>query len=598
MSKRVNLKTLNRPSTPKSDVSIVNLSTYTSPRVGEVRGKDWIKYGEDNNYYQYLIDRYNGSPTNNAIINGLSEMIYGKGLDATDSSRKPDQYAQMKSLFKDDCVRKLAYDLKLMGGCAIQVIYSKDRKTIAQVEHLPVEALRAEKANEDGDIEGYYYHKDWSKVKPTDNPQRIPAFGFSKESLEILFIKPYRSGYYYYSPVDYQGGIQYCELEEEISNFHINNIKQGLAPTMLINFNNGVPSEEERQMIETRISQKFAGSSNAGKFILAFNDDANTAATIEPVQLSDAHNQYQFLSDESSKKIMVAHRIVSPMLFGIKDSSGLGNNADEIKTASILLDNTVIRPFQTLLLNAFDKILAFNNIALNLYFKTLQPLEFTDLENAADMATREEETGVKMSSEKLEATDEELLDSLKDLGETEEELTKQGWVMVDERKVDYNQEDALDKMLSLASTPTARPNSKSEQDGEVEDTKFIVRYQYAPLSTSGNSREFCQKMVSAKKLYRKEDLNKDSAANQELGHNKQPYNLFLYKGGVNCHHYWMRKTFKFEGTGRPDVNSPKADDISVNEAKKAGFKPATNEKEVATRPVDMPNNGHHPDYNK
>jgi hypothetical protein len=592
MSKRVNLKNVSRASKPSSDVSIVNLSTYTSPKVGEVRGKDWIKYGDDNNYYQYLIDRYNGSPTNNAIINGLSEMIYGKGLDATDSHRKPDAYAQMKSLFKDDCVRKLAYDLKLMGGCAIQVIYSKDRKKVAQLEHLPVETLRAEKANEDGDIEAYYYHKDWAKVKQSDTPQRIPAFGYSKESLEILFIKPYRSGFYYYSPVDYQGGVQYCELEEEISNFHLNNILNGLAPSMLINFNNGVPNEEERRLIETRIQQKFSGTSNAGKFILAFNDDSTSSATIEPVQLSDAHNQYQFLSDESSKKIMVAHRIVSPMLFGIKDSSGLGNNADEIKTASILLDNTVIRPFQTLLLNAFDQILAFNGIALNLYFKTLQPLEFTDLENAADMETREEETGVKMSEQKPELSDEELIDSLKDLGETEEELTEKGWVVVDERVVDYDQEDALDKMLSLASTPTARPNSKSEQDGEVEGTKFIVRYQYAPLSTSENSREFCQKMVSAKKLYRKEDLDKNSEANKELGHNKQPYNLFLYKGGVNCHHYWMRKTFKFEGTGRPDVNSPKVDDVSVNEAKKAGFKPETNPSEVAKRPIDMPNNGY------
>jgi hypothetical protein len=153
----------------------------------------------------------------------------------------------------------------------------------------------------------------------------------------------------------------------------------GLAPSMLINFNNGVPNEEERSLIEQRIYQKFSGSSNAGKFILAFNDNADTAASIEPVQLSDAHQQYQFLSDESMRKIMVSHRVVSPMLLGIKDNSGLGNNADELKTASILMDNTVIRPFQTLLLDAFEQVLAYNSISLKLYFKTLQPLEFTDL---------------------------------------------------------------------------------------------------------------------------------------------------------------------------------------------------------------------------
>ena len=212
---------------PQSEVQIVNLSTYTSPKIKEVRGKEWVSYGEDNNYYQYLIDRYNGSPTNNAAINGLSEMIYGKGLDATDSNRKPNEYAQMMSLLKKDCVRKLVYDLKLMGSCAMQIIYSKDRTKVAQVEHFPIETLRAEKCNEEGDIEAYYYFKDWTSIKPTDEPKRIPCFGYSRESIEIYVVKPYRAGFYYYSPVDYQGGLQYSELEEEISNYHLNNILNG-----------------------------------------------------------------------------------------------------------------------------------------------------------------------------------------------------------------------------------------------------------------------------------------------------------------------------------------------------------------------------------
>ena len=244
----------------------------------------------------------------------------------------------------------------------------------------------------------------------------------------ILYVKPYRSGYYYYSPVDYQGGLQYAELEEEVSNFHLNNILNGMSPSMLINFNNGTPNAEERRLIEQRIYNKFSGSSNAGKFILAFNDNAESAASIEPVQLSDAHNQYQFLSEESTKKIMVAHRVVSPMLLGIKDNSGLGNNAEELKTASTLMDNTVIRPFQHLLIDAFDKILAYNKISLHLYFKTLQPLEFTELDNVEDEETKEEETGVKLSED---LTDEEfdiILDELR--GET----MSNRWEEVDARE--------------------------------------------------------------------------------------------------------------------------------------------------------------------
>ncbi len=355
----------------KNDLRIVNLSTYTSPTVKEVRSQEFVSYGDDNNYYQHLIDLYNGSPTNNACVTAISEMIYGKGLDATDSNRKPDQYAQMVSLFNADCIRKVVYDLKLMGQCALQVIYSKDRSKIVKLEHIPVETLRAEKCNDKGEIEAYFYHYDWAKYKKSDELKRIPAFGTSKEGLEIMYIKPYRAGFKYYSPVDYQGGTQYAELEEEISNYHLNNIMNGLAPSMLINFNNGTPDPEQRELIERRIYEKFSGSSNAGKFILAFNDNAETAADIQPIQLSDAHNQYQFLSDESSRKILVSHRVVSPMLLGIKDNTGLGNNADELKTATVLMDNTVIRPFQRLLIESFDQILAYNNISLNLYFKTL-----------------------------------------------------------------------------------------------------------------------------------------------------------------------------------------------------------------------------------
>jgi len=382
----------------KSEISFVNLSTYTSPEVTEVPNQEWIGYGEDNNYFQFLIDRYNGSPTNNACINGISQQIYGKGLGATDSNKKPEQYAQMITLFKKDIVRKLCYDLKLMGQCAIQVIYSKDRTKIAQIEHMPIETLRAEKCNEEGEVAAYYYFKDWAKLKPSDKPLRIPAFGMSNENIEIYYIKPYKSGFYYYAPVDYQGGIQYAELEEEISNYHLNNIMNGLSPSMLINFNNGTPNPQERELIEARIAQKFSGTSNAGKFILSFNDNKEAQAEITPVQLSDAHNQYQFLSDESQSKVLVAHRVVSPMLLGIKDNTGLGNNADEIKTASLLMDNTVIRPFQELLIDSFDNILAYNNIALNLYFITLQPLEFTDVDRSVQTDEEiEEETGIKMS---------------------------------------------------------------------------------------------------------------------------------------------------------------------------------------------------------
>ena len=587
-----------KPTKYTNDLRVVNLATYTSPEIVEKRNQNFVEYGDDNNYYQYLIDRYNGSPTNNAIINGISEMIYGQGLDATDSSRRPNEYAQMKSLFSKDCVRKLCYDLKLMGGCAMQVIYSKDRSKITSVEHYPVETLRAEKCNAKGEVEAYYYHPNWEKYRKGDDLKRIPAFGCSREAIEILFVKPYRAGFYYYSPVDYQGGIQYAQLEEEVSNFHLNNIMNGLAPSMLINFNNGVPNEEERSLIEQRIYQKFSGSSNAGKFILAFNDSAESSATIEPVQLSDAHNQYQFLSDETMRKIMVSHRVVSPMLLGIKDQSGLGNNADELKTASTLMDNTVIRPFQRLLLDAFEQVLAYNEISLNLYFKTLQPLEFTDLDNAITKEQVEEETGQKLSDERPFLDDDlagELWEELKDLGEDEPE----GYELIDTEDVgdepeDFDVESYLNG-LKLSAT----------QDSTQDTDLWKVRYKYVKgtrKQPKGESRLFCRNMISNGKLYRKEDIGFMSAkgVNKKHGHKGRNYSIFKYKGGVNCYHRWERRVYKkklkkdgetYGGNALQGTNFK-----NVNQAIREGWKAPKNPKEVAIAPIDMPRNGHHPNY--
>ena len=584
-------------------IKIVNLSTYTTPEIKEYKNKDWVSYGIDNDYYQFLIDRYNGSPTNNACINGISQLIFGKGLDATDSSQKPNEYAQMKSLLKDSCVRKLSYDLKLMGQCAMQVIYNSNHTKIVEVAHFPIETLRVGKANEDGDIDSYYYMADWSEAKPNDEPERFSAFGTSSDEIEIYCVKPYRAGYYYYSPVDYQGGIQYAELEEEIANYHLNNIMNGLSPSMMISFNNGTPDEETQEMIERKIRDKFSGSSNSGKFILAFNDSKENEASIEPVQLSDAHQQYQFLSEESMQKVMVSHRIISPMLLGIKDKTGLGNNADELATASILMDNTVIKPFQDLLIGAFEDILAFNDIVLNMYFKTLQPLEFTDLDNAMTKEQVEEETGQKLNThlkapcwdgyeqigtkikdgkevpncvplEDIDRMKEDLYEALENI--EDEDLSD--YELIDERPAN-EYDDLIHKTLKFASAVSSSPNKVSEQDTSI----LKIRYKYtAGRSTAGESRDFCKKMLSANKVYRKEDLDKESSDNSELApKGESTYNIWLYKGGVNCSHYWMRQTYLRKNNERISVGEARAKIMELDPSLRSEARIPTNEPEVA-----------------
>ena len=604
MSKHINkYRNPVKQSTNKSAVSIVNLSSYTSPKVVESSTNEWVGFGADNNYFQYIIDRYNGSATNNAAINGISQMIFGKGLDALNSSKNPESYARMISLLKKDDVRKNCYDLKLTGQTAIQVVFSNNGTKVEKVTHFPIETLRAEKCGEDDDkVKAYFYHPDWVNIKPSDEPLRIPAFNSKPNGhydIEIMYIKPYKAGMFYYSTCDYQGSLQYCELEEEVSNYHINNVQNSMAPSMLINFNNGVPDEATQTLTENKIKSKFSGSSNSGKFILAFNDNKESAADITPVQLSDAPQQYQFLAEEAQRKIMVGHRVISPMLMGIKDSTGLGNNAEELKTATILMDNTVIRPFQELLIDGYTQILAVNNISLKLYFKTLQPLEFTDLENVKDQETREEETGVKMSKQDSNFNDEEMLNSL------DGEQISDEWELVDSRE--YNEEnesiedwakykikEKLSIVQKLANVITSKPNGFSYLDKSF----YKVRYEYKEKYSSGDSRNFCKTMMqrTAKGVvYRLEDIDKASrdGVNKSFGHKGASYDLFKYKGGKQCGHFWSEQLYRLKKKTKKGANQISKYDET--DSIPSTYKPKPNgNRESKIAPKDMPNGGAYP----
>jgi hypothetical protein len=204
-----------------NNVHVLNLSAYTAPTIQESKRDAWVNYDSangDNNYYQFLIDRYTNSTTNNAIINNIARLIYGKGLSATDGNKKPNEYAQMMTLMSKECLRKIVFDRKLFGQFAIQVHYNDKHDRILKAYHIPVNLLRAEKCNKDGEIEGYYYSDDWSDVKKYV-PKRFPAFGFGKEKVEILFSKPYSVGMKYYAYPDYQGAVPYALLEEEVSSY-------------------------------------------------------------------------------------------------------------------------------------------------------------------------------------------------------------------------------------------------------------------------------------------------------------------------------------------------------------------------------------------
>jgi hypothetical protein len=584
-----------------SNVHVFNFESHKPPTSTESKRDNWVEFGDDNDYFQYLIDRYNNSTTNNSVINSINKLIYGRGLDATDSNKKPNDYAQMKMLFRPEVLKCVIADYKLLGQGYFQLIYNKAKNAIVRVEHVPSQLLRAEKCNDKGEIEAYYYSDNWQETKKFP-PKRIPAFGYGDQTLELLCVRDYSVGQKYYSNVDYIGALAYATLEEEIADYLINDVQNGFSPTSVINFNNGVPDEEKQSLIASDVKRKLSGS-NGAKIVVAFNSDETKKTTIDSVPLNDAPAHYQYLSEESRGKILLGHSITSGLLFGIPSNNGFSSNADELKNASILFDNLVIRPKQYRVLEALDTILAFNGITLNLYFKTLQPLEFIDQNPMISKDEMEEETGLKLSSH---------IDKL-NVEEFGAEMNPDEWELIDSRPVSYEDEERLDAELEALNNPSksimskvwefvttgvARPDLKSEQDGQL----FASRYRYTG-EISSDSREFCQKMIKANKLYRKEDIirmGEKPNTNPGFGpRGADTYDIFLYKGGGACHHFWTRETYK----RFVDPRRKGAEKITPAEARKAGeILPNPFDKSdgkgyrkdnnlVYKAPIDMPNKG-------
>jgi hypothetical protein len=576
-----------------NNLHILNLAKYEAPVISESKRNEWVTYGDNNEYFDFLIERYKNSTTNNAIINNISRLIYGRGLFALDANKKPNEYAQMMSLFNQDCLRKLCFELKALGQCAIQVHYDKNHKKILKAYHIPVQLLAPEKCNKDGEIEAYYYSDNWEDIKKFP-PKRIDAFGYSNNEVEILYIKPYSLGMKYFSYVDYQGAISYALLEEEVANYLINEVQNSFSGTKIVNFNNGVPTPEQQDTITSQVLGKLTGSQGR-KVIVSFNDNVETRTSVEDIPLNDAPDHYTYLSEECLRKIMLGHNVTSPLLFGIASTNGFSSNADELKNSFILFDNMVIKPYQDLLIANLDRILAFNSVSLKLAFRTLQPLEFTDLENVQTEEQKAEETGVELSKDSV------IAQSLIDLGEDPNE----NWLLIDESAVDYDNDDKENEMLSkelkpslfsklvsLVSTGDNRPNIRSSQDEVIDGVKFITRYVYAGETTE-KSREFCKRMIAANKIYRKEDIISmgSQAVNKGWGPNgADNYSIWLYKGGGSCHHRWNKRVYATFSGKAIDVNSKELKQVAVRKAEKLGYV-VKNDPKVSMLPKDMPNQG-------
>ena len=607
-------------------LGIVNLETQTAPVICEVSGKDWIEYGTKdyrNLYPQFLIDLYYNSSTHAAICNQTSAMISGAGITIEDETNL-DALVRLKKFINSansketlqEVMDKIAFDLKLQGAYALNVIWSKDRQTISEIYHIPCEKIRAGLPNEMGIIDTYYISSDWNNTRKSANrPTPIKAFNTKDRTSanQILYSSLYSPMMEVYGTPDYSGCVSWCLTDQHISSMHLANVKNGMSPSMMINFNNGVPTREERVQIERQIESKFSGATNAGKFVLTFSDGKENEPTITPISVSNQDKQFLALQELLTQNILTGHRVTSPMLFGIKNDTGLGSNVDELNSAFEVYQNTVIKPFQSNILKTLSKIFEVNDMNLPISIKQLTPITTKfDNETLKEVLTQDELRG-ELGLDPLEEPNEEFSQEKTELDNFIEQYGEdelEGYDLIDEEIVEFEEEDFdFEKELNekhkveFASTGRAYPDAPSSEIGEEgfdrEYNLYRVRYEYVEdgflTRKSGKSREFCKKMMTAKKIYRKEDILRMKNMKVNAGWGKggaDTYNVFYFKGGGNCHHYWLRKIYFFElGKARGKKLKDATAIVGITKARNKGFYPKANDARVSKPPKRMANKG-------
>ena len=329
------------------------LEALDLPVIQEQRGKDYIKFGVDNLFPQQLIELYDSSAMNHTCIDAIRDGIFGEGI-----IEYGDEYINTQGETIDDIFAKISLDYTLFGGYALNLIWNKEGTRIAEIYHLPFANVRSGKPDEEDNIHSYYYSSDWSQIrkyKPVEYKCFDATDNKKDNASQIYYCKDYNPGQEIYPLPAYIGGVNDIQLDARVSRFHNANISNGLAPSMFVQFRNGIPNPEERRDIYREIEDTFSGEENAGRFFLAFSEPGKE---LQVTPIENANDDYYLtLEQRITSRILTAHRITSPLLLGIKDGAGFSSNADEIVTSYSHFMNTVVRPKQTKILNTYGYIL-------------------------------------------------------------------------------------------------------------------------------------------------------------------------------------------------------------------------------------------------
>lgn len=560
----------------KENLVVIKLINTAPPVFKETRNYDstkpWVIFGNGNNYPDYLVALLNGSAKHNAIITGKVQYISGKGLKPTKDSVNQDSIENFLSLVNpyenaEDLQYKAVMDLEVFGGYYLKFIFDKVGR-LKYVTHIPFAKVRT-----NNDCSEYYISDKWEKstqISKTDY-ETIQAYNGINKGVKMFAYKLYRPKMGnepdVYPLPDYVGAIPYIDMDREVANFHLNNLKNGFVGSTLISFYNGEPSEEAKNNIEAQFRNKFAGTDNAGRFILSFNPPNVNAPSIETLTPSDLDKQFIELNKQVQQEIFSGHKIPSPELFGISTEGALGDrNATDLKYE--LFKKTYVQARQKAMEETWNFILQLTGIGGKVEIIEFAPLEVVYSEQLlAQILTKDElreriglepltqpllmehnedptskvislfancgkpaseynivSTRVRKfhnDSEAEQGENDLIRAAFADLTEKEKQVitilrTNPEIALPDLAKAVKLNIDTLTKMID-----TLAANSIIEIDGgrinvlkpETPKAEIVVRYQYAKAPrVQGNptlptTRDFCRELLELKRLYTRAEIN-------------------------------------------------------------------------------------------
>jgi len=340
----------------KTEFKSIQFQTASVPIFSEVLQRSpWVYYGENNLLPQYFIQLYDNCAIHKAVVTSKVNQIMGDGIVSLNNPMASINLINPKENVAD-VMRKCTLDFMLFGGFALNVIWTKDKKQIAEIYHLDFSRVRSGKLNDDDEIETYFYSADWRQIRKYP-PEEYPTFNQEKGGSQVYYYKSYQPSLTYYPIPDWSAGQRAIEIDIESKNFHMNNLRKGMVPSLWINYNNGIPGEEEQRVLVRALEAQYGGTDNAGQAIISFNESQEQSPVITQIPRNDNDTYYQTLNDDITRSILSAHRVSSAELFGIATAGKLGA-ANEITEHSEYFRKMVIMPFQNCLLPTFNKLVS------------------------------------------------------------------------------------------------------------------------------------------------------------------------------------------------------------------------------------------------